>query len=173
IYVSAPGKAILHGEHAVVHGKVTSNKAKMALAVSLNLRSYLRLEATSTGTVGVNLPNIDTFLHWNLSELKQFAPSVSGNEQLTLGAAQLTVSVWSELPTGAGLGSSAAYTVCLAAALLCASGAISSPLKEWEHTARWCQEELELINSWAFQGEMIIHGNPSGVDNAVGTWGGS
>ncbi|CAG08527.1 unnamed protein product, partial [Tetraodon nigroviridis] len=207
IYVSAPGKAILHGEHAVVHGKV-------ALAVSLNLRSYLRLEATSTGTVGVNLPNIDTFLHWNLSELKQFAPSVTGgtgqvklldpdllrrlreyvgvangnlntSQMATLtflylylsafGSGELpslTVSVWSELPTGAGLGSSAAYTVCLAAALLCASGAISSPLKEWEHTARWCQEELELINSWAFQGEMIIHGNPSGVDNAVGTWGG-
>ncbi|TMS03376.1 Mevalonate kinase [Larimichthys crocea] len=84
----------------------------------------------------------------------------------------LTVSVWSELPTGAGLGSSAAYSVCLAAALLCASGAIPTPLKEWDHTARWCQEDLELINSWAFRGEMIIHGNPSGVDNAVGTWGG-
>ncbi|NXU85901.1 KIME kinase, partial [Xiphorhynchus elegans] len=81
--------------------------------------------------------------------------------------------VWSELPTGAGLGSSAAYAVCLAAALLMACGAISCPLQEGESTARWTEEELTLINSWAFQGERVIHGNPSGVDNAVGTWGGA
>ncbi|NXG61116.1 KIME kinase, partial [Hemiprocne comata] len=79
--------------------------------------------------------------------------------------------VWSELPTGAGLGSSAAYAVCLAAALLAACGAISCPLEEGQPTARWTEEELSLINSWAFQGELVIHGNPSGVDNAVGTWG--
>uniref|UniRef100_A0A1A8FM48 Mevalonate kinase n=2 Tax=Nothobranchius korthausae TaxID=1143690 RepID=A0A1A8FM48_9TELE len=205
--VSAPGKAILHGEHAVVHGKV-------ALAVSLNLRTYLHLKATSDGTVCINLPNIDTFLCWNLSELKQLLPCFSGQREVgqrldfdllkrlrdfmgltngnldTSNMATLTflyiymslfgsgelpslkVSVWSELPTGAGLGSSAAFSVCLAAALLCASGAIPAPLKEWDHTARWHQEDLELINSWAFQGEMIIHGNPSGVDNTVATWGG-
>ncbi|XP_029999700.1 mevalonate kinase [Sphaeramia orbicularis] len=205
--VSAPGKAILHGEHAVVHGKV-------ALAVSLNLRSYLQLKATTNGKVSINLPNIDTFLCWDSNELKrlisdsggrreegklldaelvrrlrEFVGVTNGNldtrNMATLsflyiymsifGSGELpsmTVSVWSELPTGAGLGSSAAYSVCLSAALLCASGAIPAPLKEWDHTARWCQEDLELINSWAFQGEMIIHGNPSGVDNAVGTWGG-
>ncbi|XP_060927504.1 mevalonate kinase [Limanda limanda] len=206
-FVSAPGKAILHGEHAVVHGKV-------ALAVSLNLRTFLRLKATASGKVCINLPNIDTFLCWDVSELQQLTPySCAKREELkclnpelvrrlrefvgvtngkldtcdmatiaflyiylsVFGSGELpslTVSVWSELPTGAGLGSSAAFTVCLAAALLCASGAIPSPLKEWDHTARWRQEDLELINSWAFQGETIIHGNPSGVDNAVGTWGG-
>lgn len=207
LYVSAPGKAILHGEHAVVHGKV-------ALAVSLNLRTYLRVKATTTGTVCINLPNIDTFLCWDLTELKHLIPHSGGKREesklldvelvgrlrdfvgVTNGnldtsnmailsflyiyislfqsseLPSLKLTVWSELPTGAGLGSSAAYSVCLAAALLCASGAIPTPLKEWDHTARWCQENLELINSWAFQGEMIIHGNPSGVDNAVGTWGG-
>ncbi|XP_022054073.2 mevalonate kinase [Acanthochromis polyacanthus] len=207
IFVSAPGKAILHGEHAVVHGKV-------ALAVSLNLRTYLRLKVTTTGKVCINLPNIDTFHCWDLSELRRLIHNFSGKRDEAqrldaelvkrlrefVGATNgnldtcsmatlsflyiyislfgsgelpsLTLTVWSELPTGAGLGSSAAYSVCLAAALLCTSGAIPVPLKEWDHTARWCQEDLELINSWAFQGEMIIHGNPSGVDNAVGTWGG-
>ncbi|KAM9858853.1 mevalonate kinase [Aulostomus maculatus] len=206
--VSAPGKAILHGEHAVVHGKV-------ALAVSLNLRTYLRLKATTTGKVCISLPNIDSFLSWDLSELKQLIPCPCDKkeEEVKLLDAELVkrlhefvgvtngildtcnmaalaflyiylslfgsgelpslaVCVWSELPTGAGLGSSAAYSVCLAAALLCVSGAIPTPLKEWDHTSRWCQKDLEVINSWAFQGEMIIHGNPSGVDNAVGTWGG-
>ncbi|KAM6965245.1 mevalonate kinase [Aplochiton taeniatus] len=205
--VSAPGKAILHGEHAVVHGKV-------ALAVSLNLRSYLWLKGTSTCTACINLPNIDTFLSWDLTALKMLLPKspelknvnaldaelvrvlrdfvgVSNGNLDTRSMAtlaflyiylalfaesedlpSLTVSVWSELPTGAGLGSSAAFSVCLATALLSASGTISTPPRDQDHTAGWSEEELKLINSWAFQGERIIHGNPSGVDNAVGTWGG-
>lgn len=57
---------------------------QVALAVSLNLRTYLGLKATTTGTVCVNLPNIDTVLCWDLSELKQFIPSGSGNGKHTM-----------------------------------------------------------------------------------------
>ncbi|KAK1806912.1 hypothetical protein P4O66_005394 [Electrophorus voltai] len=207
-FVSAPGKAILHGEHAVVHGKV-------ALAVSLNLRTYLRLQGTASGQICIHLPNIDTFRAWDVAALqplvsdRKAAGGRCGELDLELverlrafaGVAEgstdsgnmavlaflylylsgfagaqtlpsMSVRVWSELPTGAGLGSSAAYTVCLSAALLSARGTISSLLTQPQDTASWSEEELTLINKWAFQGEKIIHGNPSGVDNAVATWGG-
>ncbi|XP_056182395.1 mevalonate kinase isoform X1 [Falco biarmicus] len=209
LLLSAPGKVILHGEHAVVHGKV-------ALAVALDLRTFLRLRPCGEGRVRVRLPGVGVVRSWEtprlqalrrgfaadfdeskspsveqLDTLKEFAGIAAGASApeslatlaflymcLAISAKygdvpSVDILVWSELPTGAGLGSSAAYAVCLAAALLTVCGAISCPLKEGESTARWTEEELTLINSWAFQGERVIHGNPSGVDNAVGTWGGA
>lgn len=35
----------------------------------------------------------------------------------------------------------------------------------------WPEEDLKSINKWAYEGERVIHGNPSGVDNSVSTWG--
>uniref|UniRef100_A0A4W3J321 Mevalonate kinase n=1 Tax=Callorhinchus milii TaxID=7868 RepID=A0A4W3J321_CALMI len=198
LIVSAPGKVILHGEHAVVHGKV-------ALAVSLNLRTYLQIGLCSNGRVQINLPNIDTWIitpgkrttnqlttsQEQVDKLRQFAGIPDGCVDtrslailcflylygaISASSRQLPsmeILVWSELPTGAGLGSSAAYSVCLAAALLTANESIACPVPEENGTVRWAEDELELINKWAFQGEKLIHGNPSGVDNAVGTWGGA
>lgn len=74
-------------------------------------------------------------------------------------------SVRSNLPVGAGLGSSASYSVCLATALLQLNGHLLGSME----TA----EQRELINQWAFQAEKVIHGNPSGIDNTVSTLGGA
>lgn len=68
-----------------------------------------------------------------------------------------------ELPVSAGLGSSAAYCVCLAAGLL--------------HHFKWLNLKVDesdqgkKINEWAFIGEKIIHGSPSGIDNTIATFG--
>ncbi|XP_075070421.1 mevalonate kinase isoform X2 [Mixophyes fleayi] len=187
----------------------------VALAVGLNLRTFLRLRPCKDNAVLINFPNIGTKLRWDICELKTLLLTFQGNpehepvgpspEQLemlkkfagvpeeskdTENLAVLTflylflsicsrdlpsfdIVVWSQLPTGAGLGSSAAYCVCLVAALLTVSRRISHPIREDIVAGRWTQSELDLINRWAFQGEKVIHGNPSGVDNAVGTWGGA
>ncbi|XP_038619585.1 mevalonate kinase [Tachyglossus aculeatus] len=206
--VSAPGKAILHGEHSVVHGKV-------ALAVALNLRTFLQFRPGDPDRVTVSLPNLGLRRTWEVSDLRRVfpepldpnpsaAPAPEKMEKLkefaglgpepldSQGLALLAflylytaiggtdgarpnvdVVVWSELPPGAGLGSSAAFSVCLAACLLLSCGRIPDPRKEGDDVGRWTEEELELINLWAFVGEKVIHGNPSGVDNAVATWGGA
>jgi len=75
----------------------------------------------------------------------------------------------SALPVGAGLGSSAAYSTCIATTLLLIHGHISVPsngeLELTHHTTE--------VNQWAFLAEKVLHGNPSGVDNAVSVHGGA
>lgn len=78
--------------------------------------------------------------------------------------------VTSELPLGSGLGSSAAISVALSAALLGFSDSVSLDMGQQEWSL-FGESDLELVNKWAFEGEKIIHGKPSGIDNTVSTYG--
>ncbi|KAH8887429.1 mevalonate kinase [Thozetella sp. PMI_491] len=73
----------------------------------------------------------------------------------------------STIPIGGGLGSSATIAVCISAALLLQQRALSGPHPD--QPADEARVQVERINRWAFVYEMLIHGNPSGIDNTVST----
>ena len=77
-----------------------------------------------------------------------------------------TYTMRSTIPIGAGLGSSASISVCLATAILLQNSHISLPPATSSDPLT-----LDIINTWAFVGEICIHGTPSGVDNTVATKG--
>ncbi|KAK6205530.1 mevalonate kinase [Scheffersomyces amazonensis] len=85
-----------------------------------------------------------------------------------------TFCIRSTLPIGAGLGSSASTGVCLAAALSVLSGKINSPTTSiHDKSSKDETHQLEFIDNWSLMGEKCFHGNPSGIDNAVATYGGA
>ncbi|KAK7072866.1 hypothetical protein SK128_011160 [Halocaridina rubra] len=82
----------------------------------------------------------------------------------------ISITVGSQLPTGAGLGSSAAYAVCLSGALLhlCDHIDLSKLSLPNSHP-----DILKTVSEWAYASEKIVHGTPSGIDNSVCTYGGA
>jgi mevalonate kinase len=210
--VSAPGKTIVYGEHAVVHGKA-------AIAAAISLRSYLLCTTLtkSKRTVTLRFPDIQLDHTWNIQDLpwsafahpskkKKYYDMVTSLDQELVEAMQPYISSVSEstddhtkkihqsaasaflylfmslgspssppciytlrstIPIGQGLGSSASITVCISTALLLQCRALSGPHPDQQSSE--AEEQLTRINRWAFVGELIIHGNPSGVDNTVAT----
>jgi len=73
-----------------------------------------------------------------------------------------TILAKSEIPYGVGMGSSAALAVVYAATLLAIS----------RKSFSLSRQNRKLINEIAYQQEKINHGNPSGVDNTIITYGG-
>ncbi|XP_066600603.1 mevalonate kinase [Prorops nasuta] len=200
--VSAPGKVILYGEHAVVYGKT-------AIAASLNLRTNLEFrelplqqQVVTIALHNLNLyekiplANLKDFLsmHSNLNagdhdamynSVKQFVHSLGHTnlhqklslesivyslahtcqmEQLELKPFEMHIT--SDLSIGAGLGSSAAFAVCLSACFL-----HWSRLQKCKAVNVCDHTDLQKISNYAFNCERIIHGTPSGIDNSVCTFG--
>ena len=76
IVVSAPGKVILFGEHAVVHGVVSLlrsctgvNERQTAIATSVDLRCFAVLSPRSDERVGLEVPNLGLEAEWEISAL--------------------------------------------------------------------------------------------------------
>ncbi len=149
---SAPGKVILFGEHAVVYGKpalavpVHSTRARAEVSdLPGEPAGWVRLEAPGT--------QISAWLH----EMLQADPLASAVRLILkdLGGSAppaLRVVLNSEIPVGAGMGSSAAVSVAVIRAVAAHLG-----------------QELsaERVSALAFEVEKLQHGTPSGIDNTV------
>ncbi|KAF9507142.1 hypothetical protein BS47DRAFT_1373957 [Hydnum rufescens UP504] len=208
-FVSAPGKVILFGEHAVVYG-VT------AIAAAVDLRCYGLVTPRSDGKLTLSLPDLDGFEHtWDVKQglpwdsassipLNALHPEVldlrlveaitqrglppSGSYDPRAKAACIAFlyiyMTRSALPIGAGLGSSASYSACISTALLLLHSRISLPSEPPQTRGPTSADDpghvhvshrgfAEEVNKWAFISEKVLHGNPSGVDNAVAVYGGA
>ena len=140
----AAGKVILLGEHAVVYGRP---------ALAAGLAMDLEAEVTAgAGRLRLESDRPELAADARLARLVAEAAALVGAP-----ADGLVVRVRSELPAGAGLGSSAALSVAVLRALAAATGC-----------ALGGDEELALGHRL----EAIFHGHPSGIDPAAAALGG-
>ena len=155
ITATAPGKAILVGEHAVVYGRpaiavpVTQVQAKATVIADIRGRP---------GEIWIDAPGIN--LSVSLSQLPdtnaivQLFKAVTKELKIARFPA-LRITIISTIPIAAGLGSGAAVAV---AAIRALSAFVGRPLTD------------ERVSALAYEQEKIFHGTPSGIDNTVITY---
>ena len=150
---SAPGKVILFGEHFVVYGV-------KAILCSINKRVTVTAEKTSERKISINskIGKLELEPDKSISEinspLKPFY--YLANKAIENKDTGIHIQIDSEIPLGAGLGSSSACCVAGAAAIFKLFGNISK------------EEVLKL----AIEAERTIFENTSGADCTVCTYGG-
>ncbi|MDO7697629.1 MAG: mevalonate kinase [Nitrosopumilus sp.] len=150
---SAPGKVILFGEHFVVYGV-------KAILCSINKRVTVTAEKTSERKISINSDIGSLILEPNKliseinSPLKPFY--YLANEAIKNQDTGIEIKIKSEIPLGAGLGSSSACCVAGAAAIF----------KLFEDVSK------ERILELAIEAERTIFENTSGADCTVCTYGG-
>jgi len=150
---SAPGKVILFGEHFVVYGV-------KAILCAINKRVTVTAEKIKEGKISIksDIGDLELELNKPISEinspLKPFY--YLANKIIQNQSTGIEIKIESDIPLGAGLGSSSACCVAGAAAI---SKLFSEKTKE---------EILEL----AIEAERTIFENTSGADCTVCTYGG-
>jgi mevalonate kinase len=153
----ARGKVILFGEHAVVYGVpaiavgIERGATARARAVDATGQSPCRLRVAQWGVDVLETDSKHELGRAFAALLAQTRHERAGDDE-TIGG--LEVDAETELPPGGGLGCSAAMGVAISRAV--------DPL------ATTLQIEARVM-AW----EKVFHGNPSGIDGAVSTRGGS
>jgi mevalonate kinase len=228
---SAPGKAILFGEHAVVHGVTAIAAALSDLRIFADIivkpgKSDLIIKfadiipegETESKPITISFDKVQSALPFNSEPLTAIHPSkeqqhalpIEFEEDQTIAtqgvvtvvyvvANILSDVVWNKmpdettydievkikshgLPIGAGLGSSASFSVAIAGACIKLLRSIRSSITGQQQedsdlipSVGWLlpdSDTLPLINAWAYAAEILNHGAPSGLDNATSCYGG-
>jgi len=133
---SAPGKMILLGEHAVVFGKP-------ALALAIDLR------------ISASVSRSDEYMVNGRPMKKKHHAYISAALDEAWGGPPINIDTISEIPSGSGLGSSAAVTVSSVAAMQSAKGRLSS----------------EAVARKSFAVELRVQGRASPTDTSTSTHG--
>ena len=150
---SAPGKVILFGEHFVVYGI-------KSILCSINKRVTVTAEKTNERKISINSEIGKLVLEPNESISEINSPLKPfyylANKAIKDQNIGLKIQIESEIPLGAGLGSSSACCVAGAASIFKLFGEISK----------------EKILEIAIEAEKTIYQNTSGADCTVSTYGG-
>jgi len=161
--ITAPGKIILFGEHAVVYDK-------LGIVTAVNLRAKITAEEAgettltyADGTFKINREDmaqvkqkVDRLIEEKkYSELKRLATdslfSLKNVLSHSINEKDYCIKIESEIPMASGLGSGSAVFACLAAIY---------------------KNNLEEIRQVSYLGDVVAHGGtPSGIDNSAVVYG--
>ena len=153
-HASAPGKAILAGEHSVVYGY----GAIAVPVVQRRLHAYIHAASPGYGTV---IASEQMQVVARLGRAADPLPALTRALQSVLDlAGHVQTPDWmiylgGNIPVAGGMGSSAAAACALVWAVC---DALSMPISKDE------------VNRIVLDSEVLQHDNPSGVDNAVVVW---
>ncbi len=179
---SAPGKCILIGEHAVVYGEpaiIAAISKRTTVRCSKNDKvRYLDRRFDTEGNIwpvsevlSASRKTTDVwnacaakkdffalFKHVKKNKYENYRKTVVGIVLQRLGIKEgVSVEINSDVPVGAGLGSSSSLSVAL-------TKSIAETFKK--------NISLSEVNEIAYELEKIIHGTPSGGDNSASCYGG-
>jgi len=149
VQASAPGKAILFGEHAVVY-----DEPAIAIPVT-RVKATAKVEPATPGS-GLILIAADLGTSFSLSTAPEGDPlAVAARltlDHLDASIPDATLTVRSTIPIASGLGSGAAVSTALVRALATFLGS---------------QLTAAEVSDLVYEVEKIHHGTPSGIDNTV------